>query len=432
MNFFKCLIILICSTTVVARTKRYSLYNQHLCLTRTKLTIFIDLYQGDILYIREQIIDYCRYLKIAFRRNPCLTATLYDQILKIFIEVNEENLVSTLDSVLVPTVAYSMLKVKPLFIDRYTIEDFVVETKPKCLGSNHTTKQTVLYISNFFTNTYEPLRELSGIGGNCAVLMVAFFWHLEGRSNNAIPNFDHHFYLFDWLPFHRLISYTTDMQPFKIKELLPSNIELFKLINNPDFNRFEYCEKTLVSDFQFSDSLRNNATKRLFVLIRWSDFHMFLDLDPILQFLNILKKKVEGMSFQYSVILPEWRFSKSDTVKKIIVDNLRIPMDTKWSNLAFWLHTGRFSRALALTITRGESNKLHLPPDKEVNVRFNDSCQGDSNASYFDSYFGELRNYQHICNTEFLREDNVRAILQSIDSYFVREERKIKGIPGNE
>ena len=411
MDFFKCLIVVIFCKCVVAGTKKSSLKNKQktVCLTKTKLTIFIDFYQVDIIsHFRDSIADYCRYLKIIFRRNPCLTTTLYDPIMRKFIQINERNLETTLDSTLDPTTA-SNKRVRPLIIDMDVIENFVLETKPTCLGSNHTTKQTVLYISNFFTNNYEPLRELSDIGGNCAVLMVAFFWNFElGLDIDNNLNF------FDWLPFHRLISYTMSTFPSKIKELLPSQIELFKLITNPDFNRFEYYEKTLVPDFQFSDSLRTNARKWLFVRINWFDFRIFFNLDPILQLLNIFRKKLEGMSFQYSVSLPEGGYIRSKTVKKIIKDNLQIPMYLTWSSMRF--QNNRFTRSLALTITRRDSHRLYLQPKNEINVIFNDICHGT---------------LDDVCNTDFLREDNVRTILQSIDSYFVEEERKMKGIPGN-
>ena len=246
------------------------------------------------------------------------------------------------------------------------MKDFVDETKPTCFGSNHTTRQTVLYISNFLTNTYEPLRELSDIGGNCAVLMVAFFIHLDEEKNNSLA-------FFDWLPFHRLIVYTMGTWPFQIRELLPSHIELFKLINNPNFNRFQFYEKTLVPDFQFSDILRNNnSTKWLFIRIDWHIFGYFLDLDTILQLLNILKQKLEGMPFRYSVIFPGWRMANSKVVQKIIVDKLRIEMFLPHSVLEEWFQL--FIRSLALTITRRDS-RLPRFPGKEIDVLFNDQCQ---------------------------------------------------------
>ena len=420
MDFFKCLIIVIFCKYVVARTKTYSLSNKQgtLSLNRTRLTIFIDLHHDEIYWPQDEIADYCRYLKVAFRRNPCLTATLFHPTMSKFIEVNEWNLESTLDSVLhyrLSDVRY----MRPLVINMTSvIEDFVVETKPNCLGTNHTVKQTVLYISNFFTSGHEPLRELSDIGGSCSVLMVAFFWNgIFGSYKDKDLNF------LDWLPFHRLITYLTDLQPFKIKELLPSHIELFKLIENPNFNRFEYYEKTLVSDFQFSNSLRTNATKWLFVRINWIDFLTSFDMDPILQFLNILGKKLEGMSFQYNVILPEFTMAESAPVKRIVVDKLRIPMFLDWFKVGKWFYSPRVNRSLALTILRTRPRLLRLPPNKEINVKFNDHCQGLFNTRY--------QREQHICNTDFLREDNVRAILQSIDSYFVEEERRMKVISGN-
>ena len=155
------------------------------------------------------------------------------------------------------------------------------------------------------------------MGGSCAVLMVAFFFPFDEKP------------MFDWLPFHRLISYTMNGLQVEIKELLPSHIDLFKLIDNPDFNRFQYYEKTLVPDFQFSDSLRTNNTKWLFVRIDWIDFQFFFELDRILQFLNILRKKVEGMPFQYKVVLP-----KHQQIQKIM-DKLNIPMVTR-PNLVKW------------------------------------------------------------------------------------------------
>ena len=207
---------------------------------------------------------------------------------------------------------------------------------------------------------------------------------------------------------------------FKIRQLLPSHIELFKLIENPDFNRFEYYEKTLVPDFQFSDSLRNNATKWLFVRINWIEFGYFLDLDNILQFLNILRTKVEGMSFQYGVVLPiDAGIANSKAVQKLIVGHLNIPMNTHWFILTEWFYQFRAPRSLALIISRIRTRFLPLP-DKEIVVKFQDHCE-ESTLDFSDS--------QHICNTDFLREDNIRAILQSIDSHLVKEERKIEGTP---
>ena len=278
------------------------------------------------------------------------------------------------------------------------------ETKPACFGSKHTTRQTVLYISNFITDTHEPLRELSDIGGNCAVLMVAFFIPYEQRMNGNLT-------FFDWLPFHRLIAYSTyaNFLSIKIRELLPSHNELFKLIENPGFNRFEYYEKTLVPDFRFSDILRSNSTKRLFVLLDWISLEDFLDLDTVLHFLNILRRTVGGMSFEYRVIPRLSSGAHSKTVQKII-HKLHVPMFFKQQ----WLIP--VNRTLVLTIGRKDLLLSRLP-DKEIIVKFKSHCQERLD-------FGG----QPICNADFLREDNVRSILQSIDSHFVNEERKLKGI----
>ena len=73
-----------------------------------------------------------------------------------------------------------------------------------------------------------------------------------------------------------------------------------------------------------------------------------------------------------------------------------------------WFHF--VDRVLVLSITRRDRQFSHLP-DKEINVTLKNHCQ--ESLDFSDS--------QHICNADFLREDNVRAILQSIDSYFVKK-----------
>ena len=64
MDFFKFfIIIVICCESVVTRTNKSSLSNKYknVCLTRTKLTIFIDWLQETSHWARDSIGDYCRY-----------------------------------------------------------------------------------------------------------------------------------------------------------------------------------------------------------------------------------------------------------------------------------------------------------------------------------------------------------------------------------
>uniref|UniRef100_A0A7M5UM30 Uncharacterized protein n=1 Tax=Clytia hemisphaerica TaxID=252671 RepID=A0A7M5UM30_9CNID len=230
------------------------------------------------------------------------------------------------------------------------IEKLVEEIKCSCYKNNMTgsdkTRNVMLFFSNFLTESYKLLREVSNTG-SCSVLAIGFLSKYFQRPLEII----------NWLPYHRFISHITPSYgALNTENILQSHKDLIALISNPDFNRFD--DRYFQEQLNFLTGRQTSCDKSVCAMLpQFYDNTGVVEMDSILQFVSLLAR----VGLQIVAVLPEDNTEFMKTLLQKLKITYKKPLDYHGCISSFYLTfpRGTFTDS-CVPIVLAEANKTVL------------------------------------------------------------------------
>ena len=276
---------------------------QYYCLQKTQLTIFLDFDENNFNWYTIHVPHLVTLLN-KILRDPCYKAVIYNRLERKFFELNDsEKIQYQFQNVYLKRIETDEIK---LFIERFE----------NVLATPNNRRDIVLYMkydNNRGEQASMKLQELSN-KKNIFVIVLSFIqYKLNHVDNNkiSVPRFPE----LSWLPVHRLVlisgakEYGDHLVCFK---------SVSDLLKNPDFNRFEYNEKTLVQDLKkifptggFHSAIYKQTPFYFFpnidIQARDTEAPEIIreDIDEILQLMVFMKHRLQRMNNKFYIVIFE-------------------------------------------------------------------------------------------------------------------------------
>ena len=200
-----------------------------------------------------------------------------------------------------------------------------------------------------------------------------------------------------WLPYHRFIFQFTSPS-FQINNLLQAHNELFKLISNPDYNRFDDKHLGYLSDYNFDSSPVKAKDNFTFFIVVWDiDENDFWDMDSILQFAAFLKAK--GLKI---VFVPAFNFAKQST--KRLLQELNIECIELLVHIS-QINASMMNKEKNFFIITISGNAEGFGSQNEIVISFAEDCKTAINVS---------NNKIEVCKQDFLCHKTLEIIFTKI------------------
>ena len=252
---------------------------------------------------------------------------------------------------------------------------------------NKRVRNTLVFISDLMIPNYEALKEVF-THEKCAVIIVGILTEHTRPISSILA----------WLPYNRFIFQFTGRWSltFQMNNLLQAHKELFKLISNPEYNRFEEKHLGHISDYKFNSNLVEAKDNfRVFIRIWGFESAEFWDMDSILKFASLLKTK--GLKVVFVLPLTFAKESTRRFLQEFSIEYIEFLVHLQQ------MHVLNEDKNVFFVTFSGDEDRIGS--QNEIVISFTEDCKAAINVS---------KNKIEVCQQDFLWHKTLEIIFDKI------------------